>query len=53
MACGTAYGTLPAGAVQRVPATGAPAPLVSGRTYYLHVPRDIVQPIVRCTFVAP
>ncbi|MBN8611724.1 MAG: proteinase inhibitor [Deltaproteobacteria bacterium] len=53
LGCGMAYGELPAGAIQRIPTSGAPAPLVSGRTYYLHVQRDIALPITRCTFVAP
>jgi hypothetical protein len=53
MACGTAFGTLPENAIQRIPAMGAPAPLVSGQTYYLHVQRDIAQPLARCLFTAP
>ncbi|MEM9860480.1 MAG: proteinase inhibitor [Myxococcota bacterium] len=53
MSCGAAYGELPDGAVQRIPASGSAPALVSGETYYLHVQRDVVQPITRCTFVAP
>jgi hypothetical protein len=47
------YGELPAGSIQRIPASGAAPALVSGRTYYLYVERDVIQPITRCTFVAP
>ena len=53
MGCGMAYGELPEGAVQRVPAEGAPPALESGEQYFLYVQRDIVQPITRCLFTAP
>jgi hypothetical protein len=47
------YGTIPPGFVQRAPATGAPAPLVSGQRYYLYVLADIAIPNTRCVFTAP
>lgn len=47
------YGVTPGGARQRFPETGAPPALVSGRTYYLYVLADIVQPNTRCLFTAP
>jgi hypothetical protein len=47
------YGVLPEGLVQRFPASGAPAPLVSGRRYYLAAFADVLLPLSRCTFVAP
>ena len=53
LGCGMRYGELPAGSIQRIPASGAAPALVSGRTYYLYVERDVIQPITRCTFVAP
>ncbi len=53
MGCGMTYGQLPTGAVQRLPAEGAPPALTSGETYFLYVLRDIAQPITRCLFTAP
>jgi len=53
IACETAYGAVPEGAAQRVPAEGAAPALVSGSTYFLVVLRDVAQPITRCLFVAP
>jgi hypothetical protein len=50
---GVAYGVLPAGAFQRYPETGAPAPLVSGQEYYLYVLGDVVIPRARCLFTQP
>lgn len=47
------YGQIPAGLVQRVPASGAPPALVSGQRYYLYVSADVIQPITRCVFTAP
>ena len=47
------YGTVPAGLSQRFPASGPPAALTSGKTYYLYVLADIIQPLTRCTFTAP
>ncbi|MBK9266378.1 MAG: hypothetical protein IPM54_42155 [Polyangiaceae bacterium] len=44
------YGELPAGTSQAFPLDGAPAPLETGKTYYLYVLADIAQPITRCTF---
>lgn len=49
---GVAYGVAPAGARTAFPASGAPAALVSGQTYYLVALRDIYQPLTRCLFVA-
>ncbi|MFO0604633.1 MAG: proteinase inhibitor [Polyangiales bacterium] len=49
---GIRYGVVPAGATQRFPATGAPAPLVAGSTYYLYVLLDVGIPVTRCTFTA-
>jgi hypothetical protein len=53
VASGFAYGDVPAGAVQRFPAEGRPAALVSGETYYLYVLFDVGLPITRCLFEAP
>lgn len=53
MGCGMGYGELSDQTVQRFPESGAPEPLVSGETYYLHVQRDVALPITRCLFVAP
>jgi hypothetical protein len=50
---GVKYGVPPAGAVQKFPASAAPAPLVSGREYYLYVLADIAIPTTRCLFKAP
>ncbi|MBU6162314.1 MAG: proteinase inhibitor [Myxococcales bacterium] len=50
---GLAYGAVPEGAVQRFPAEGAPAELVSGRDYYLYTLLDIAVPLSRCIFTAP
>ncbi|MFZ5444471.1 MAG: hypothetical protein ACOZQL_31050 [Myxococcota bacterium] len=47
------YGVAPEGVLQRVPATGAPAPLESGKQYFLYVLRDIATPVTRCLFTAP
>ena len=52
-ASGVAFGRLPSNATQRVPATGAPAALTPGATYYLYVLEDVGIPITRCTFTAP
>jgi hypothetical protein len=38
---------------QRVPESGQPATLESGKTYYLYVLLDIGVPVTRCTFTAP
>ncbi|MFT5433065.1 MAG: hypothetical protein ACI9OJ_003770 [Myxococcota bacterium] len=48
-----AYGAVNGAAVQRVPETGEPAPLISGESYYLVALRDIGIPLTRCIFVAP
>jgi len=50
--CGLRYGEVPEGGRQRIPLSGAAPALVAGRTYYLYVERDVIQPITRCTFVA-
>jgi hypothetical protein len=46
------YGEVPDTMVQRFPASGKPADLVKGKTYYLYVTADIVFPITRCLFTA-
>jgi MYXO-CTERM domain-containing protein len=46
------YGEVPSGMVQKLPADGAPAPLVAGREYYLYVTADVLYPISRCLFTA-
>jgi hypothetical protein len=53
LASGVTPGVVPTGARQAFPKTGAPAPLVSGQTYYLYALRDIYQPLSRCLFKAP
>lgn len=45
-----AYGSLPAGMLQRFPVDGAPPALVPGNDYYLYVSRDVGIPITRCLF---
>ncbi len=47
---GITYGQVPTAAVQRFPATGTPAALVPGTTYYLYVLYDVGFPLTRCTF---
>ncbi|MDX2010947.1 MAG: hypothetical protein SFW67_12180 [Myxococcaceae bacterium] len=47
------YGAIPEGLRQRFPATGSPAPLESGKSYYLAVFADVLLPISRCLFTAP
>lgn len=51
--CGMPYGSVPEGVTQRIPTVGAAPALESGRSYFLYVLRDVVQPITRCVFVAP
>lgn len=46
------YGEVAAGLRQRFPETGAPAPLVSGRQYFLYVSADQLLPITRCLITA-
>jgi hypothetical protein len=46
------YGEVPATMKQVFPATGTPAKLEKGKTYYLHASADIAYPISRCEFVA-
>ena len=53
MTSGLTYGTVPQGATQTFPASGAPAPLVSGQTYYLYAMMDVALPLSRCLFTAP
>lgn len=48
--CGTAYGDVPTGVSQRIPAEGAAPALVVGQTYYFVVLSDIILPLERCTF---
>lgn len=50
--CGGAYGEVPSGAAQRVPADGPAPTLTTGETYYLVVLRDVGLPLERCLFVA-
>lgn len=50
LASGLGYGAVPDQGVQRFPASGAPAALEPGRTYYLYVSADYLQPITRCLF---
>jgi hypothetical protein len=52
-AAGVRYGEVAGALRQRIPASGQPAPLVSGGTYYLYVLKDVGFPLARCTFVAP
>ncbi len=47
------FGQVPEGASQRFPANGSPAPLVSGKQYYLYVLQDIATPASRCLFTMP
>jgi hypothetical protein len=44
------YGEVPAGALQRFPAQGAPPALTPGTPYYLYVSMDVGIPITRCLF---
>jgi hypothetical protein len=52
-ASGVEYGAPGGELVQRLPVSGAPAPLTSGESYYLYVLKDVGVPITRCLFVAP
>jgi hypothetical protein len=52
-ASGVVYGDVPEAGLQRVPAEGAAPALESGKSYYLHVLRDVAIPIARCLFIAP
>lgn len=52
-ASGLRFGDVPAGGRRRVPASGAPAALTPGATYYLYVLKDVAYPITRCLFTAP
>lgn len=47
------YGETPDGLKQRTPLKGAPAPLESGKKYYLYVQKDIGFPITRCLITMP
>ena len=47
------YGVVPEGLIQKVPTSGPPPALVSGRAYYLYVLADVAVPMTRCLFVAP
>ena len=53
VATGIAYGAVAGDLRQRVPASGAPAALQAGATYYLHVLKDVGFPLTRCLFTAP
>lgn len=44
------YGSVPSTMFQRVPAQGEAPTLQTGKTYYLHVLADVIQPLKRCTF---
>ncbi|MEE2787125.1 MAG: proteinase inhibitor [Myxococcota bacterium] len=48
---GLPYGSTPTGTRQVVPASGAPARLEPGTTYYLVTMLDIAVPLTRCLFV--
>lgn len=48
--CGGAYGAVPEGVEQRVPAAGEAPSLEPGQTYYFVVLRDIALPLERCLF---
>jgi hypothetical protein len=48
---GFRYGTTPDGSYQDLPAEGLAPALVKGRTYHLHVLRDMGLPMTSCTFV--
>jgi hypothetical protein len=50
---GIAFGSVPQGAGQVVPAEAAAPVLQSGEQYYLVALRDIYQPLTRCLFTAP
>jgi len=49
---GINYGAVPNTTFQSFPASGEPAALMRGETYYLYVLRDIYQPLTRCLFEA-
>lgn len=50
---GIRYGQVTGTQRQRLPATGQPAALVPGTTYYLYVLKDVGFPITRCLFTTP
>lgn len=47
------YGVIPADVKQRVPKSGKPLPLESGKKYYLYVMKDIANPLTRCFVKIP
>lgn len=47
------YGVVPETMKQKFPTSGSPAPLTSGKQYYLYVTADVIQPVTRCLFTAP
>lgn len=52
-ASGVRFGELTGDMKQRLPASGKPSALESGRAYYLYVMADMALPITRCLFTAP
>jgi hypothetical protein len=47
------YGVVPDGLTQKFPMSGKPAPLTSGKRYYLYASADVLVPLTRCVFTAP
>lgn len=47
------YGDVSGDVNQRIPETGAPPALESGKTYYIYVLKDIGFPLARCLFTYP
>lgn len=48
---GLPYGQIPEGTLQRFPTSSPAVQLVAGQSYRLYVTRDVLRPIVNCTFV--
>ncbi len=47
------YGVVPEELTQKMPLSGAPSALESGKQYYLYVLADIAVPVTRCLFTMP
>lgn len=53
LSSGIPYGEIQEGTRQIFPKAGVPALLEQGKTYRLYTTRDVLRPIVNCTFIAP
>ncbi len=51
LASGVSYGSRLEGTLQKFPSEGEPEALQAGQTYRLYATRDVLRPIINCTFV--